>query len=489
MEINTVTINGIKYLTSNTNVVLDYFTKKYILKNESEILAKKLTVHKTDGVLSVEEYVYTQDFAKVNDKQFVYLLKCVGGNRIIVKDYEIVSGKGILYHSLREEDENYVLYDYPMNKRYNNANKFREFNNQISAFRDMSNPDISDADKKLLIERDLFFGTRSLTYKIFEGIKYTFGIELETSSGRLSEKEAEDLNLKCEFDGSLRENPDQRKEDVLGGEYITGVLTGDSGMHQLNKVCSILSQKCAINDKCGVHVHIGSLTFTKENIVYMYMLGELLQDEIFSLLPRSRRNNSYCKKLKNLGLDVKQLRVIKNPFVYKLQIDEYFRLIFKEVYSGAEPSKNRNKNFNHPSGSKCGYNKEAQRYCWLNFVTAMCNTKNNKEAYTLEFRPHYATLNYTKIKNWLKLCVAFTSFAENHKLSIKRGYWEDSYGGKHPINLTTIVKATYPRTGKILEEYIDDRKNRFLMDNGDIELLEYAKDKEGVTNLSLKECV
>lgn len=482
-----VDIDGTQYPKNHPSITIDVFTGKYIHIQKSMKLIKSFQATKAEGLVRILEYVYTMDYDAGEHRDNTFFLRSAQGNFNIIKNYKNL-GNGILHPSIIEEDEGYILFDDIMNKKMNNAKRFRSFNNIVKVFKDYDNSSISDEDKEELLTRDIEFGVRTLTNKIFEGLNYTFGIELETNSGRVSEKESEDLNLKCEFDGSLRDNPNQNKDEVLGGEYITGVLIGDAGMKQLNKVCSVLSKNCTINSKCGVHVHIGSLKFNKENIVYMYMLGKILENDIFNIMPKSRRNNSYCRQLKDLGLRAKNLN--KNiPITYDIQIDEYFDLIFKEVSGGKIADKKTNKLYNHPYGSKCGYNKDSQRYCWLNFVTAMFNTKQSLDAYTLEFRIHYATLNYTKIKNWLKICVAFVNFAENHQSSIKRGYWMNKAGDRFPIDLYTIIKASYPRSGKLLEEYIDERRNKFLLDNGNIEELEYSKDKEGMINLNIKECV
>lgn len=484
---NLINIRGIMYSKLDPNVAIDYITGEWLLKNKAHKVASSIYATVVDGVAKINEYLYTMDYIAAESKQHTYFLRSILGNFYITKNYKN-TGKGKLYPSIEEKNADWLLYDEITNKTLNNPKKFRSFDHTVSLFKDINNPEINDEDRKSILERDIEFGVRTITNKIFEGLNYTFGVELETNSGRVSDDEAKGLNLKCEFDGSLRDNPNQKKEEVLGGEYITGVLTGDSGMYQLSKICNLLSNNCTINTNCGVHVHIGNIVFTKDIIDYMYILGRLLENEIFSTMPKSRRGNSYCRPLKDLKLSTKELSCT-TPILYEIVIDEYYNRIFREVSGGKMPDKRTNKLNNHPNGSKCGYNKDAQRYCWLNFVTAMFNTKNSINAYTLEFRIHYATLNYTKIKNWIKICFAFVNFAQNHQSSIKRGYWLNKNGDKFFINLSTIVKAAYPRTGRLVEEYIEDRKNRFLLDTGEIEALEYSKDKEGVTNLSIRECV
>lgn len=485
MEEKYIIVNEKQFLVGSDEITRDYFTGKWIEKKNADTLAKTIHLSKVGGLALIVDWAYTIDFHNFGLKKGHYRLKSVKGDYYLVKEYKVI-GQGKLYPSIDKDHKNYILFDEITNKTMNNSNKFRAFDNNVYAFTDYDNSAISFEEKKLILERDIEFGVKSMTNKIFEGLNYTFGVELETKDGRLSEDDVDGLNLKCEFDGSLRENPDQNKNEVLGGEYITGILTGDAGMHQLQRICNILSERCNIGSKCGVHVHVGNIKFNKDNVVYMYILGELLQDEIFSMLPASRRTNTYCRKLKALGLKPKELNN-KTPIMYNMLINEYFKIIFKDV-STKVPDRKHNKLFNHPQGSKCGYDKNSQRYSWLNFVPAMCDTRGNR-AYTLEFRPMYATTNYIKVKHWVKICMAFVNFAENHQSSIKRGFWENKSGEKFPINLSTIIQATYPRTGRILQEYIEEKKNYFMLDNGEIELFEYKKDKEGVKNLTRIECV
>lgn len=483
----TIEIGGKQYDVDSPSLTKDYFTKEFILIDGSVNIVSALTLSRTAGYEgSIESVNIHRDTfnARIAAGKVVTLVTRFGDVHMIQKVRS--EGDGRIYPS-NAPTVGRVYYDDYTNPRQNVKNKFRPFNNQVSVFKDIHNKLIPDQDRKKLIERNYNFGVDSPTYKISEGKNYTFGVELETSSGRLTVEDEVGLNLKCEFDGSLRETPDQRKEDVLGGEYITGVLKGDKGFYQLQRVCNTLSDRCTINGKCGVHVHIGNISFNKETIIYLYKLGELLQNEVYQMLPKSRRENAYCRKIKNITLDLAGLNSVSSSIGYDILVDEYYHQIFKEVSHGKEANRQHNKKSNHPMGSKCGYDKTTQRYCWLNFVTAMFNTKGNPEAITLEFRSHSATLNYTKIKNWVKICMAFVSFAENNKASIRRGYWLDSDKLEHNIDLSTIVRAAYPKSYKLLQRYIEDRKSKFAFDDGKIEELEYKTDKEGVKALTLKE--
>lgn len=344
--------------------------------------------------------------------------------------------------------------------------------------KDLGNKEVQEIIKNL-IKRNIEMGVSSLTFKEFEGLKYTFGVELETVSGRFEDNEVRHLNVKAVHDGSLRESDGS---SPVGGEYVTGVLTGDAGISQLHEICRVLQTKCTVDKRTGVHVHIGNLNWTKEEVVYSYILAELIEDELFSTLPKSRRSNIYCRPINKIvaGL-AKELSLVKGVQEYNIKIDEIYDCIFKIVSglsSSEKASKNINKKQNHPKGSKCGYDKDSQRYCWLNYVTLLFNTKGIDNSWTLEFRPMSGTLNFTKIKNWLKICVAFCSFVENNKSLIKNGY-------NVPVTLDTIINSVYKKTGTKLINYINERKQLFMSAD---ESVDYAVDSK-ISKKSMKEVV
>lgn len=258
-----------------------------------------------------------------------------------------------------------------------------------------------DKIKALLIKArkdNIIFGVDSATYKGFEGLRYSFGVEIETCIGRLESKDYEFLNVKAVHDGSLRD----AAGNTPGGEFVTGILTGDAGLTQLAELCRILSLKCKLNEKCGVHIHAGNLNWNKEDICFSYILAEQLEDELFNMLPKSRRANSYCRRLTQLTLHyLPELRETRSKSQYDILIDTIYNDIFKEVtYVKDKPRKtlsvsstpdsldsgrDMNRSAQHPNGAKCGYDKNAQRYCWLNFVTLLYNTKGLGGSNTLNF--------------------------------------------------------------------------------------------------------
>src|SRR5690606_33236485 len=102
-------------------------------------------------------------------------------------------------------------------------------------------------------------------------------------------------------------------ESPQGGEYVSGVMYGDAGFKQLYEMCKLLNKKCTVDKRAGVHIHIGSLNWNKEDLVYSYLLAEMIEEEMFSMLPKSRRSNDYCKKITPLFLgDINRIKEARN---------------------------------------------------------------------------------------------------------------------------------------------------------------------------------
>lgn len=282
-----------------------------------------------------------------------------------------------------------------------------------------------------------------ITYTSTFGKKYKFGIEIETSSGVLPMHLDSNLFYDAVYDGSLKHDDDG---EAYGLEYVTDVLEGDLGMNQFKKLVNELAKRCKINKKCGVHVHLSKIDFSKENLVLMYLLYRNLEKEIFDILPQSRRKNVYCRKLTNLGFSLKELNLD-----YKYYIDVYYNELVAYISKKGYSSVHINKKLDHPAGFKCGYDHSSARYCWVNFVPAMFNTRKNG-IYTIEFRPMSASLSYSKIKAWLLICMALVSVVENNKADILKG---------NVNTLEDVIKLSYPNNYRHLLAFVESRKEKF----------------------------
>lgn len=505
-----IEIDGVKYKIPNPNILKDYLTDEYFIKDQEHnnfititkdlFLERKNTSSKSFNFVDEStKCIYSEVYDVVHITSLPRLIDC--SIKVVISsinDFHYINihtsdkDKFIKKHNLVLGIYNTDTYFFKRELKIMDKKKpYRKFDNvyykQTSKEMLVNKVDnkietVNTLSKNILL-RNLTMGVDSLTHLILENKRYTFGIELETCEGRLESEDVTDLNIKAVHDGSLRD----ADGNTPGGEYVTGILYGDSGFKQLNEICKTLSNKCKINNQCGVHVHIGNMNWNKEDVVYSYILAELLENSIFNILPKSRRSNNYCRRLTPLLLD-KTTYLFSSPSNsdYLAKIDEFYNLIHKEV-SGLNtndgPTDKINKNTNHPKGSKCGYDKLSQRYCWLNYVTLLFNTKEINDSHTLEFRNHGATLNFTKIKNWVKICIAFVHFVENFKNIIKSGKFIDKDGKTYSLDLELIIVMSYPKTARPLIEYIRERKELFKLSS---ESVDYVEEKKAVSK-SIKE--
>ncbi len=306
-------------------------------------------------------------------------------------------------------------------------------------------------------------GEKSSTYLISEGIRLTYGVELELSRGYIGLDKAKELNISAMRDGSLNKGEG-------GLEIVTGVLTGDNGMMQLQKICNELSQRCLVDAYCGMHLHCGGIEFTDRFLVNLYVLALYLQDEIFSTLPPSRRGNQYCRELDTFDFKV--------HLVDGIELDNDYNRLFKYIsYEKTNnPTFDYNKTKQHPMGPKCNYNHSTPRYCWLNFVPAMFDTRGGGEkSKSIEIRCHNGTTNFTKVKNWTLLFLAIIQFTDKHPQRIIKG-----------IGINDILRQMYPKKCKQIIDYFEERKEKF----GNPDFIESFEYKENLENLkSIKELI
>lgn len=509
-EEETVEVDGVKYKISSNLITKDDFTGNYfksefateiptdIIKrrkgqklrysfnindhetyNDWGLVFSVTDVRSIDNIINSEKAIEVSFYSTHNrNERSTILLK--DSKEKFIKKHGLVKG-------IYNPD---VYYDRRELKHMDKQKPYRKFDNTYSKksidallaenLGKINTPEIIELSKNIT-KRNIEMGVDSLTHVILEGNKKTFGVELETCKGRLEEDEVTNLNVKAVHDGSLRDE----NGETPGGEYVTGILYGDAGFNQLHEICRVLQNNCEINNKCGVHVHIGGLNWNKEEIVLSYLLAETLEKDIFSILPASRRKNEYCRSLTPIVLCNKSyLLNAPNIREYNMKINEFFGLIYDEAYgergSTGGPNKNVNRNLQHPKGAKCGYDKRAQRYCWLNYITLLFNTKEVPDSHTLEFRPMSATLNFTKVKNWIKICMAFVNFVENNKAIIKAGKYIHTDGKEYPLDLELIIAKSYPKTGGKLIDYIRERRETFKTKDESIDYIDVKSNKKTI---------
>ena len=96
-----------------------------------------------------------------------------------------------------------------------------------------------------------------------------------------------------------------------GLEYTSLPLKGADGIAKLRNFCASLAE-CSINEFCSLHIHLGGVNLSKEEVVSLYKTVFQCQQELFDFVPSYKRSSKYfarkaeykdhCKPLKSLGL-------------------------------------------------------------------------------------------------------------------------------------------------------------------------------------------
>lgn len=323
------------------------------------------------------------------------------------------------------------------------------------------------SDIKLDVKTMIKIGKISPSFITTEGLKYTFGVELEMSRGFLPYwKAAQNYNVLCIRDGSVDGGSGNG-----GPEIVTGVMTGDTGVNHLQEICLELSKRTEVNHTCGMHLHIGNIDFTQKFLVNAYRLALFLEDEILSTLPASRRDNRYCRRLKVFTFKPAICDTLENQMETEEAYNKLFRWV--SVEKASNPNFEYNKDKQHPLGPKCGYTHSTPRYCWLNLVPAMFNTRGCVTSKTIEIRNHSGTTNFVKVRNWLLFFMAFMAFVEQHPELIDSN-----------ITMDDVIKKMLPRKAKSLIMYFNSRKELFSKNSNEKdEYIQSSEEKKKIKEL------
>ena len=154
-----------------------------------------------------------------------------------------------------------------------------------------------------------------------------------------------------------------------GMELVSPILSGETGLEQIEKICEVLVSNGIVIDKsCGFHVHVNARDLsgpTLANVMVRYARHELLID---SFMPKSRRasENRHCKSVNRLAENFENVLVRNPTSVANLQSDRYYKLNLSAFIRHG----------------------------------------------TIEFRQHSGTIAYEKIKNWVLFCLNFVETSQ-----------------------------------------------------------------------------
>ena len=224
-------------------------------------------------------------------------------------------------------------------------------------------------------------------------LKYTIGLEFETSAGLIPEH-------LCFRDGLIP----LRDGSISGLEYSTVVLQGETGINLLKQQLKTLREYTIFNKECSLHIHFGGYPLDKDAIFRLYQVCFDLQSngELQRLLPPLTFNTS---KYKSSGKDY-----CRNLNPYDSFEDLYYSLVGERFFG----------RFDQPHPADLDRDRKwniATRYYWINFINMLCYKVNK----TVEFRFLRPTYNLKKILVWIYIMNAILIFSEKEVNNKKKG--------------------------------------------------------------------
>lgn len=272
------------------------------------------------------------------------------------------------------------------------------------------------------------------TYALGDKLKYTFGVEFETSCGYIP----------CDrtfIDGLIP----LRDGSISGIEYSTIVLEGNDGLNSLKQCMDDLAKYTAFNKECALHIHLGGFPVKQEYIIALANVQRKLEDSNYLLtLPEWSFNTelyksngkSYCKR---------------TP-IYE-SFDDLFYSITGNAFEGSLSKP-------HPRDpERTSKWNISSRYYGLNLVNMVCYEKPK----TVEFRFLRPTDNFKKVYIWLAILNAQLEFTKKLVEEYKEAVPEDvnasfifDYIDDLNFDLTTVLSNVYE--GDFLDWLIDSLK-------------------------------
>lgn len=296
-----------------------------------------------DGVFSREELIYS-------NKRGCYMLKKTLNRRQILEEI-LTKGRG--------------SWPYSFDRHYEAIESFNIFKNRQK---------VVDEKKK---------------YPLADYMKYTFGLEFETSEGYIPEHV-------CFRDGLVP----LRDGSISGLEYSTVVLSGEKGLALLDQQLHTLRNYTDFDKECSLHIHFGNFPVNTTSIFNLYKLCKAIEGELRNYVPEytfhsaqyKSNGKDYCKFLPGRHDNCEPFRTF----------EEMYESFVGRRYTGSlsEP---------HPSDPQ--RNRKWQittRYFWINFINILCYDVNK----TIEFRLLRPSYNLEKIMLWMYLFNAILRYAE-----------------------------------------------------------------------------
>lgn len=176
-----------------------------------------------------------------------------------------------------------------------------------------------------------------------------------------------------------------------GFELNTSPASGNKWVEMIEDVCEGLDNDGAlVTSDCGYHVHVDARDYNFAAMQRLIEVYALIEDALFSIVPKSRRHNDYCTRCGQKFLECSQNGTDPEDKVVKAT---YGKDAHKSVMA-------EQKYLKYPSG----YGRT--RYSALNLHS--WNFRG-----TLECRLHHGTKNAKNIVNWGILWAAILDWAKD----------------------------------------------------------------------------
>jgi hypothetical protein len=411
-------IKGKKRKASSKFLYYNWSERKYQLGKKGLTLGKVVHNNKViDGYFSIKYPVYIdEENTLYQDLAVVIANDCEVTARIGPSNYRVAKKLKISAYNSDQSLFNYNAYDLNL---YGAANN-RAFITSTKRY---------NQNKKIKDQfADLF-------------APYSYGVELETSSGKPANYLLEEFCLTPVKDGSID-----------GYEFITVPLSCQNVGSQLINIADALKFLCGVDNSCSLHVHMGNLPAPRRLLIPLYVLLYRLQNELHEMMPMYKKSLKYlvnkkggakdhCQYLPNLGFQMgpgENLEKNILTFFTEGEISSFDDLAAGKKYSKLEQQK---------------WNVH-KRYYFVNMLGYLFGG-------TIEFRLHPGTLNKYRIIYWMLICTALIKFA---LVKPKRCTSNTS-----KITLTDVIKEVYKVSNSAvyytLIEYITNCKASYIKDS------------------------
>jgi hypothetical protein len=280
---------------------------------------------------------------------------------------------------------------------------------------------------------------KAKTFAKTGGLRYTYGVEIETSHGMLPNKLAEKYGTSIVGDRSIG-----------SGEYVTAPLQGDIGLEILEGLCGALSQHTYVDNRCGIHVHTkGESEFDGRHFATNAIkLGYQVEPELYASCPPSR---------------APQLKHCHSIMRYKDINESNWKQYLSAYVFGKEENWNKPFSFAPYSYGSPGQNKEHRitdnwtggRYKWMNLLHVLSASSIG----TFELRMFPGSTNFHKIYMYVLTTLAFTWFVENRAGLIHKGNVK-----LKDVLTEPFLAHNHPEIAQLLLDFYQERTARFNRD-------------------------